>query len=394
MSFIETWRENSTYFEMLTAICKISKLFSDNSIPYIDYRIVENLFCRYYEAENDARLCTAFDARIGAIGIGIKTFILGSKQKREKVAEFNQMRAHLNKFEGIGLARELGRLRNERINFSLRTYNIRESIYHIVGREDQSLCIFNCDYPLIQTDQIGAVKTGNAGSISFSDGLHSYNFNNSKSVLMMQFCVPEKSECVVLDTPILEDPYTLLSFLLKGQTPQVTASPKKEIKGRDYIILPLYSVKRGFKYIPEKSGLNQWNAEGRHRDADEIYIPIPLKIHHLYPDFFPSKDQPFILHLPDGQDLSAKICQQGGKALMSNPNKALGKWLLRDILKLEERKLVTYDVLALYGIDSVIIRKKTKQPDSSGNSGLETTYSLQFGAGKYEDYDSFISDDI
>ena len=79
---------------------------------------------------------------------------------------------------------------------------------------------------------------------------------------------------------------------------------------------------------------------------------------------------------------------------MSNPNKALGKWLLRDILKLEERKLVTYDVLALYGIDSVIIRKNTQQSDSSGNSGLEITYSLQFGAGKYEDYDSFISDDI
>lgn len=34
-----------------------------------------------------------------------------------------------------------------------------------------------------------------------------------------------------------------------------------------------------------------------------------------------------------------------GKSIMSNPNKALGKWLLRDVFELPEKTLVTYDML-------------------------------------------------
>jgi hypothetical protein len=32
--------------------------------------------------------------------------------------------------------------------------------------------------------------------------------------------------------------------------------------------------------------------------------------------------------LPNGQKLNVKICQQGGKALMSSPNSDLGVWLM------------------------------------------------------------------
>lgn len=76
-----------------------------------------------------------------------------------------------------------------------------------------------------------------------------------------------------------------------------------------------------------------------------------------FPEFFPSREQPFTLLLPDGAKLNAKICQQGGKALMSNPNSDLGKWLLRDILKLKEKQLVNYEKLEGLGIDSVMVRK-------------------------------------
>lgn len=44
---------------------------------------------------------------------------------------------------------------------------------------------------------------------------------------------------------------------------------------------------------------------------------------------------------------------------MSNPNKALGKWLLRDILHLPENELLTYSKLSDLGIDSVRIEKKS-----------------------------------
>ena len=42
---------------------------------------------------------------------------------------------------------------------------------------------------------------------------------------------------------------------------------------------------------------------------------------------------------------------------MSNPNSDLGKWLLRDVFELEEGKIVTYEMLEIYGIDSVIFTK-------------------------------------
>ena len=44
-------------------------------------------------------------------------------------------------------------------------------------------------------------------------------------------------------------------------------------------------------------------------------------------------------------------------ALMSDPNKALGQWLLRDVLKLSQGHILTIDTLEQYGIDSVRIDK-------------------------------------
>ena len=53
----------------------------------------------------------------------------------------------------------------------------------------------------------------------------------------------------------------------------------------------------------------------------------------------------------------AKICQDGGKALMTNPNEDLGKWILREVLNIEEGELVTYEMLEEIGIDSVQLNK-------------------------------------
>ncbi len=112
--------------------------------------------------------------------------------------------------------------------------------------------------------------------------------------------------------------------------------------------------------MPLKSGLNQWNADGRPRDPNEIYIPVPTQIHSQDPTFFPERDVPFELKLPNGVHLSAKMCQQGRKGLMSNPNKALGKWLLRDVLKIAVGHIVTREMLNACGYDSVVIIKEGK----------------------------------
>ncbi|MBU1666901.1 NgoFVII family restriction endonuclease [bacterium] len=122
----------------------------------------------------------------------------------------------------------------------------------------------------------------------------------------------------------------------------------------DTVYLPLYGKD---KKVSEKSSLNQWNASGRERHPNEIYIPIPAKVHRYSPNFFPQRDKPFNLHLPNGGVLNVKVCQDNSKALMSNPNKALGKWLLRDVLGLKEGELLTYEKLQIIGIDSIRLDK-------------------------------------
>ena len=125
------------------------------------------------------------------------------------------------------------------------------------------------------------------------------------------------------------------------------------------IILPLYSKTKDWEfYVHEWSWLNQRNANWRPRNPNEIYIPIPSRIHSKFPDFFPGRDKSFNLYLPDNTVLSAKICQAGWKALMSNPNKALWERLLRKVLKKQEWSLVKYLDLEMMWVDAVEISKK------------------------------------
>jgi hypothetical protein len=155
------------------------------------------------------------------------------------------------------------------------------------------------------------------------------------------------------------------------------------------VILPLYSYSKSKGYfVPEKSGLNQFNAGGRKRNELEVYIPVPKKIQDFFPSFFPSRDIPFSLILPDGKVLSAKICQDGGKALMSNPNKALGEWILRKVLNKKPLELVTMDDLDRLGFDSVCIENMHSK-DELGNQEYRISFS-----NVNESYQSFISDEI
>jgi hypothetical protein len=133
------------------------------------------------------------------------------------------------------------------------------------------------------------------------------------------------------------------------------------------LCLRLYSIKNdGTKYVPEKSGLNQWNASGRTRNPNELYIPYQVEDRNRELNFFPPRDTTFNLNLPDGTTIVAKVCQEAdktnpdlGKAIMSNPNKVLGEWLLRDVFEVEEGTLITYEMLEKFGIDSVVFTKNS-----------------------------------
>lgn len=349
--FQSDWKSNQKYFDMLAMMSSLSKLFSDNSVPYLDYRLAENLFCKYFDAQNDARSCTAYDARLSSLGIGIKTFILKNDNSIEKIAEFNHLKPHLDRLSGIDLARKLGEFRNERMQLANRMYSVAQTQYHIVGRSEGVLKIFNTPYEEVSIDNVKVLRETLA-SLSFVDDKHEYFFNKSKSVLQKRFVLPDDFKEVKVD--LISDPLALLEELLhnKSQTASFVFGNKGMSKGTDYVILPLYAEKSGEKYVAEKSGLNQWNAGGRKRDDNEVYIPVPKVLRNKYPDFFPGRDMPFELELPDGRVLQAKICQDGGKALMSNPNSDLGEYLLRKVLQKEPGKLVTMFDLNLYRIDS------------------------------------------
>ena len=93
-----------------------------------------------------------------------------------------------------------------------------------------------------------------------------------------------------------------------------------------------------------------------------MYIPIPSWIHKVKGDFFnyntkDYKTDSFDVVLPTGNILNMRVCQAGGKALMSNPNNLLGKWILRDVLNLNVGTLVTRELLDIIGIDSIKLTK-------------------------------------
>lgn len=353
---------NGDYLKLLSSVSKLSGLFSESSIPFINYRVAENIFCRSFDAGNLSRSDTAFDANYNSIGVGLKTFTCNSNSSTEKVAEFNSLSRVLSEFKGEDLAIKLGEFRNDRINLANRLYNIESSIYHIVARKEKELLLFETDYDLIDINNINSVKD-NKASLQFEDGKNFYSFNYSKSTLFRKFIIPQDAYHLPID--IIEDPYTLLLDIFNGKT-EFRNATNKLVKGENFVVLPLYGFKNKEKFIFEKSGLNQWNAGGRERDLGEVYIPIPAELHRKYPGFFPPRDEIFNLQIPSGDIFTSKVCQENSKALMTNPNRALSDWLLRKVLQLKEGELATIEKLDKLGFDSVIIIK-----DGIGNFKID-----------------------
>ena len=137
--------QNGNYLKLLSVTAKLSRRFSENQVPYLHYRIAENIFCRSFNAENLSRGDSAFDANFNMTGIGLKTFICAKQNSTEKVAEFNKLSKQLKNSEGKDLAIKLGVFRNERIELANRLYNINDSLYHIVARKRDELILFEND---------------------------------------------------------------------------------------------------------------------------------------------------------------------------------------------------------------------------------------------------------
>ncbi len=339
------------YKKMLGVLGSLTHLFSDDEVPYLDYRISENLFCKSFNAKNLARADVSADAAIENTGIGIKTFRDSNGKSLQKIAEFNKDRVIFKGLSATEKIKKISELRNERIEATQRIYNLSEMKYHLITRKKGKMSIFEEEIELIDIPKIKNINESE-NTISFHDGKNEYSFNASKSTLYKRFIL--KKHLFEIFVKILEDPFEVL----EKRFSEVQKIYYAESKQMPQIILPLYSRAKYAKEVHEKSGLNQWNASGRLRDLNEIYVPIPIWIHKRFPGFFPPRDRPFELMLPNGKILNAKVCQDNSKALMTNPNSALGKWLLRDVLNLKKGELLTYKKLQKIGLDSVALEKK------------------------------------
>ncbi len=376
--------QREQYKKMLSIIGNLTLLFSESNCPYLPYRAHENIFCKYLEAENLARFDCSADAKKNRIGIGLKTW-MGSDD--QKIAEFGRLRETYRNLAGYDLVRKISEYRNERIRVTKNLHGIDEMIYHIVKRIPNAMQIIEYAFSYINIDNLSIIDgRGNVNNTYFTDGVHTYHFSISKNTLYMIF---ENIE--VLDSfevEIMADPYNYLMNLSDTNRPTMDYAqldPAQHFNKENQLCLRLYSTKSdGTKFVAEKSGLNQWNAGGRRRNPNEVYIPYPVEDRERSIGFFPPRDTVFDLTLPDGSTIPAKVCQQDNKAIMSNPNKVLGEWLLRNVFELQEGTLLTYQMLEVFGIDSVVFTKVDN-----------LKYTVDFAeTGTYEEFNSTSEEDI
>lgn len=339
--------EVEKYLKDLKLVGSLSGLFSDSNIPLLHYRATENLYCVDFHATNLARADLSADAKLRSHGIGIKTFTEGNKKTLQKIAEFNNQQSLYNALLGVEKVKKVSELRNKRLEFTKTAYGLNDLIYHCIVRNKNGFYLFEENMNFIDVDNIKLLSESQHTFI-FTDGIEEYKFDSSKSTLYKRFITETYFAYIKVD--ILSDPIEALRKIS-------IANEDVVIDFSQSVIIPLYSMKNGEKTIFTKSGLNQWNASGRIRDYDEIYIPFNATLREMYEGFFPPRDTPFQVILPNGNIMSMKLCQENCKAIMSNPNKALGKWLLREVLKVPYGKIISYKDLLEIGIDSVSFKK-------------------------------------
>lgn len=359
------------YQKELGIVGSLSNLFSDSSSPMIYYRATENIYCRAFSALNVSRSdCTADAIFNFKTGVGIKTFLDKENGSFQKIAEFNKQAPLYKNLSGIDLIKRIAELRNERIDFTVRNYGLKSMIYHCILRgENGQISVFEEPMNSIDIANIRIVAT-EPNKCEFTDGIEEYEFYFSKSTLFKHFS--SNDPFLSFKVAILADPIAALSRLMDFAIENAEPAFNIQREILPSIIIPLYSEnKKAGRFVAERSGLNEWNAgprvrfdkkdhhaiSSKKRNPDEIYIPYPKGLLKANEDFFPPRGTSWQMKLPNGDSLSMKVCQEGSKALMSNPNSALGEWLLREVLKLPQGHPVTYDELLSIGIDSIIIRK-------------------------------------
>lgn len=392
------------YKRILQFVGSMSSLYSNSDIPLIHPRLVEKLFCYVTGATDLGRQDSSFDACInGEVGVGVKTFrVDGHRQwKTEKVAEFTKV-AKSGFLQGKSqeeLAFDISELRNARVLSDSAEYDIdlNRSIYHCLVRVPGGAYVHEEGYELVNpedlkpTDPMGRDSSSfghsPSGHVYFRDNANNYMYNVSKNVLYKRFELNHGRNSETFPINIVPNLIELIENTeITFAQAQTSTSRKTSLNS---LVLPLYSTSGGTKAVSLKSGINHWNAGGRQRSFGESYIPVPMKIHQHYPNFFPPHDTKFRLRLPNNKVILAKICQQNGKALMSDPNTDLCSWLFSVIdgsFSAAQKRMTTgrtyaYSDLLRIGKDAVVIKKLNNvDADYEISSAPIGSYESQFSS--------------
>lgn len=380
--------EKDEYIEFLKIFGALSGLFKDNQEginarkPYLYYRNHEQLFARVFDVEDLTRKDSAFDAlgkwENDRIGIGLKTWIHTKDKTYQKVAEFNKLAPEVISpliKEGTSeeVIRKVSELRNERIMLDKRLYKTNRDVYHYITRDDDVMNIIETSYDLIDINSLELISDGK--TYTFKDKYHNYKFYTSKSVLLEEF---DASECEIVEQiPIeqFDNPFELLRMInISNDICKIAEENESYEVIHQEIILPLYQDKKEGPFVSPCSGINIRHSKPKNKGSNtprpeyEIEVRVSTWIHHIFPKFFglnafdenQIKDKElndFDLILPDGRVLRGRIKQENGKSLQTNPQGALGEWILKDVLGLENREMVTIEYLNSLGIDSLKIIK-------------------------------------
>ena len=404
------------YIKRLTALGVLSGLFKEldgknGRKPYLHYRNHEISFIDSFEVQGITRKDSAFDAivRVGdkTIGVGLKTWVHNSDSSIQKVAEFNKKSGELRQlFEAgkdVDLVHRIAELRNSRIDDDKRLYETDLDIYHVITRDTNCFYIIEFPYEKIDINNIKDIHKRDS-SIYFNDGKNDYIFNMSKSTLFKRFDASENERILSVKIDIQDDPFSILENIsnsesssnerdnsaisslydnnaylldekstfdtsLDSESSQSLPPTSSLDKSDNSIMLPLYNDDT--YDVNEKSAFNaslaspKTKGSNNPRPAYEAYAQIPTYIHQLYPNFFgfnaldddARSNSSFNLHFPNGKIIPAKITQDRGKGLQTNPQSELGKWLLFNIFGLKEYEILTRDIIDEKEIDSIKITK-------------------------------------
>ena len=372
--------QQEEYIKFLKIFGALSGLFKDNhnginaKKPYLYYRNHEQLFVKVFDVKDLTRKDSAFDA-LGVfgenrVGIGLKTWIHSKEFTFQKVAEFNKLAPEviqplISNGDAKEVIKRVSELRNERIMLDKRLYNTDIDVYHFITRDDNVMNIVETNYDLVDIESLELIEADGKNFL-FKDKLHRYKFYSSKSVLLEEFDASEMQ--IIKKIPIVQydDPFELIK-MIKLPIDQNNKIP-------EVIYLPLYQDKKEGRIVSNCSGINIRHAKSKNKGSNyprpeyEIEIRISKWIHLAYPNFFgfdaldedkikDAKNNDFDLILPDGRTLRGRIKQQSGKSLQTNPQGALGEWVLKDVLGLKNREIVTWELLEKLGIDSLKVTK-------------------------------------